>query len=228
MDLSIFIAGAAVIVTLVVGVITIKSSRDAVKTARHAASVSEQSQQDSRATSHLDLVPSMRVQAFLRGTADSSPEIWIVNDGPVDAVQFTAQLHYLSFDLTAESFPSRLSLSSHRNELDRLEAKSSCTIELSKEFLVQASQYGTERSEPNMPFLMLQLLFRRESDRRLFDNRVFYFLDNEECWSPEDYSSINDKVSAAAAIRAAYKSELLKATDAFTLIYNPIHNFSPE
>lgn len=197
---SIIIAFGALIVSIIFG---IYSSNVAIS----SRGIARRAYQDSRSTSLLDLDPNIKLASLLNFDHGGVPEFRIYNEGPVDAVQVSVQLVDLYFrdrDMNRQMSYN----SADRWQIGRLIPFESFRIPIPAETL---DRVANPKTDPLHYALELQIVYRRESDRKIYASRAVYFIDPDRNLVRENVHTINNQTYAelkAAAFEPVSEAKL--------------------
>jgi hypothetical protein len=180
-------------------------------------------EKDNRALSHLDLRPNLRLSSFLKEIPGTPAHFTIHNAGPIDAIQVEVQVSILGVS-TESSEITRAAIVGSENpiiisKLNSLESKS---FRLPLDWLIRSCQL---RVPPKYNVVEILVKYIRESDRALYAERAFYYL-NPNNQLVTEYDNSLPSVIYKPIIKAAHNSTALKLAKVATLNeLNPVDKF---
>ena len=142
---------------------------------------------DTRATSGLDLKPSLGLKAWFKKIGDTPPHFEVWNEGPIDAVQLEIQL------ISHRYFPHKKKILVTGSGSNRTYSIPKLSPQQRKGFLFPKGWLNSNarlQEPPEHNVMEIRLTYRRESDKHQFSESSFYFVDPEGRWVSEFSSSL--------------------------------------
>lgn len=171
-------------------------------------------EKDNRALSHLDLRPNIRLDSFLKELPDHPAHFTIYNAGPIDAIQVEVQISILGIS-TESSETTRAAIIGSENPvvISKLSSLESKSFKLPLDWLVRSCQLIVP---PKHNVVEILIKYLRESDRKLYAERAFYYL-NPKNQLVTEYDNSLPKDIYKPIINAAHKSTAFKLARVTTL-----------
>lgn len=164
-------------------------------------------EKDNRALSHLDLRPNLRLSSFLQESPNTPAHFTIYNAGPIDAIQVEIQISILGISTKSKEFTRGAIIGSENpiaiSKLISLESKS---FKLPLSWLISNCQL-TVPPKHNVVEILVKYL--RDSDRKLYAERAFYYL-NPNGQLVTEFDNSLTKENYAPIINAAHNTTALK------------------
>lgn len=142
---------------------------------------------DARALGHLDLEPRLDIRATPNRTDRDPPYFILRNVGPVNAVQLTIDLISLRYSPKKNSIDVYVSGSEHTQYVEALAPHHEVSFPFEDHFLEVNARLESP-VEHNV--FAIRVTYRRDSDRRRFVARSFYFVNPDGRWVSENDSSL--------------------------------------
>lgn len=152
--------------------------------------ISIQGQRQARLVERLDLKPILELNTEFRYIKNSPPYVTIKNVGPVEALQMVIQLTSLRYSDLSKSIKMALTDSRWRWEIPELTPLKTCYIKLPNSLLYDGSIKIEKPLKYNV--FKLSIKYRRNPDRKQFEECAFYFVNPEGEWTGENSTSINN------------------------------------
>src|SRR3989344_4691929 len=140
-----------------------------------------------RSTEKLDLEPIISFHSSLNES--KGPYFSIVNTGGVDAIQAVVQLISHEYNDASKKADFKILSSEQMYLVGTLEPYKSKSFYVDDHFLRANSRLA--KPEVNN-ILEARITYRRDSDRKFFIRRTFYFISGEGLWVPEGSSALTD------------------------------------